>query len=124
MKLATLQIGLLSIILASHVSAQADERPFPALGNTYNVTWAKDADVGKGQIKVIRKGEDSWIFVEFSHLYLPRLPQPLPQPKPGPPSSDKPPKPPEWIKSDVNTREMWINTQWLVDATEINTEKK
>lgn len=120
MKATISRIALLSIILAGHVLAQADERPFPALGNTYNVTWAKDMGLGKGQIKVIRKGEDSWIFVEFSHLFLP----PTPQPKPGPPGSDNPPKPPEWIKSDVNTREMWINTQWLVDATEINTEKK
>jgi hypothetical protein len=117
MKLATLRIGLLSIILTSHVLAQADKRPFPALGNTYNVTWAKDAPGGKAQIKVLRTGEGSWIFVEYSHLYLPSPPQSQPRP----PSGEKPPKPLEWVKSDVNTREMWINTQWLVDATEVNT---
>jgi hypothetical protein len=117
MKASISRTALLSAILTSHVLAQADQRPFPAVGNTYNVTWAKDSPGGKAQIKVIRKGEGSWIFVEYSHLYQP--PQPFP-----PPISDKPPKPLEWVKSDINKREMWINTQWLVDASEINIDKK
>ncbi len=116
MKATISRIGLLSIVLASSVLAQTGNENFPAPGRTYNVAWAQGARVGKAQIKVPRKGDGSWIFVEYSHLYLPSLP--LPQPLPA--SGAKPPKPPEWVKSDVDTREIWINTQWLVDASEIN----
>ncbi len=115
MKASISRIGLLSIVLASSALAQTGNENFPAPGRTDNVTWAKDARVGKAQIKVLRKGDGSWIFVEYSHHYLPSLP-----PQPVPPSGEKPPKPPEWVKSDVDNRAIWINTQWLVDASEIN----
>ena len=75
--------------LTSSVLLKAAES-FPALSERYDVTWAEGSGMQNiSPIKVIRKGEGSWTFVE--HI----------QPGFHPP-----------IK-----RQRWVNTQWIVAAS-------
>ncbi len=103
---------------ATGLVAQAENEKFPTPGRIYNVTWPETARRGVGQIKVIRKGEGSWILVEYTQLFM----SSVPPPQPNSPASDKPQPPPKMEKG--TTKEMWINTQWLIDASEPETDKK
>ena len=114
MKASLSKIAQFAIIIASSPIAQADYSNFPDLGRTYTVIFAENARQGNGQIKVIRKGEGSWIFVEYTTLVHRRVAPPSP---PGTPE----PAPEEPKKL---TKNLWINTQWIVSASEPETEKK
>ena len=63
--------------------------------------FAENARQGNGQIKVIRKGEGSWIFVEYTTQIRTRV---APQGQPGTPQPA-----PEKLKTI--TKKLWINTQ-------------
>ena len=81
--------------------AQADNESFPDPGRIYDVMFAENARQGNGQIKVIRKGEGSWIFVEYTTQIRTRV---APQGQPGTPQPA-----PEKLKTI--TKKLWINTQ-------------
>ena len=104
MKTSISRIALFAIMVASGPFAQADNENFPNPGRTYDVIFAENAQHGDGQIKVIRKGEGSWILVEYTTQIKPRV-----FPPPG-----SPPPPPE----EAITKKLWINTQWIVSASE------
>lgn len=91
---------------SSGLSAQADNETFPTPGKTYDVIFAENAQQGHGQIKVIRKGEGSWILVEYTVRLVTSL---------APPTAPK-----------TITKKLWINTQWIVSASEpeVEAEKK
>jgi hypothetical protein len=108
-----LRILKISLILASSAFAETESDNFPALGKTYDVTWAESARQVREQIKVLRKGEGSWIFVESCYLYS------RPQ-QPSQPGSDAP----RGVKLEKGpTKKKWINTRWLIDASEPEAEK-
>jgi len=91
--------------------AKAENETFPDLGRTYDVFFAENARRVNGQIKVIRKGEGSWIFVEYTTRYL----------SIGPAPGTRPPAPEDF---KTTTKKLWINTQWIVSASEPKTENK
>lgn len=90
--------------------AHANNEPFPDPGRTYDVSFAENARQNSGQIKVIRKGEGSWIFVEYTTQdRLIVVPRGIPG-KPRPASEE--------LKLKKITKKLWINTQWIVTASE------
>lgn len=109
-------IALFAIMVAGSPFAQAENETFPELGRTYDVFFAENARVVNGQIKVIRKGEGSWIFVEYTVEVRTR-------PRVNPPENPPLP-PPNPDEAKRTTRKLWINTQWIVSATETESEKK
>jgi hypothetical protein len=117
MKSSISRIALFAIIVASSPIAQADNQTFPELGRTYTVIFAENARQGNGQIKVIRKGEGSWIFVEYTTLIHRRVAPPSPPVPPGTPQ-------PATEEAKRITKNLWINMQWIVSASEPETEKK
>jgi hypothetical protein len=115
MKTPISRIALFAIMtVAGSLFAQAENETFPEPGRTYDVFFAENARRDNGQIKVIRKGEGSWIFVEYTFKMRPRPRVVIP---PG-----APPPAPEEAKSI--TKKLWINTQWIVSASEPESEKK
>ena len=114
MKASISRIALFSIIVASSPLAQAANENFPDPGRIYDVIFAENARQGNGQIKVIRKGEGSWILVEYTTQIRTRVALPAP---PGTPQPS--PEEPKTI-----TKKLWVNTQWIVSASESEAEKK
>jgi hypothetical protein len=118
MKASFTKVAVFAIMTATGLVAHAENESFPASGRSYNVTWPENARRSVAQIKVIRKGEGTWILAEYTPLFM----RPVPPSQPGSPVGDKPLPPPKWEKGP--TKEMWINTQMLLDATEVEAEEK
>lgn len=100
--------------VAGSLLAKAENETFPELGRTYNVSFAENAQKDNGQIKVIRKGEGSWILVEYTFQ--------TPPPRQRVVQGGTPPSAPVEAKSI--TKKLWLNTHWIVSASEPEPEKK
>ena len=114
MKSSISQIAVFSLKAATGLVAQADNENFPDIGRTYDVIFAENARQASAQIKIIRKGEGSWIFVDYTTRIMARVAPPGP--------SGTPQLAPN--ESTTITKKLWINTQWIVSASEPETEKK
>ena len=99
-------------MVAGSSLAKADNENFPNPGGVYDVTFAETARQGNGQIKVIRKGEGTWVFVEFTQESTRRRAVQPGSPQPAP-------EEPKRI-----AKKLWINTQWIVSASERESEKQ
>ena len=113
MKASITRIALFALMVAGSPLAQADNENFPNTGRIYDVIFAETARQGNAQIKVIRKGEGTWIFVECTTTITPR-------PRVVEPGGQLPA-----LEQPKNmTKKLWINTQWIVSASEPESEKQ
>ena len=120
MKTSILKIALFIVLaLSGSLLAQADNEPFPSIGRIYNVSFTENSRQSGGQIKVIRKGEGSWIFVEYTM----RVRQPRPRVV-APGSQATPPEDVTHEAEHTVTKKLWMNTYWMVTASEIEAEKE
>ena len=115
-------ITLKSIIIAALIAflataasliAQPEKATFPTLRRTYDVEFSENARKQNGQIKVIHKGEGSWIYAEYTFKVRPG-------PRIAPPGGPLPPA----EEPKTLTKKMWLNTQWIVSASESEGDKK
>ena len=112
MKTRTLQIAILTILATATPVALAQDASFPDVGRSYDIAWAQDGKLADGKIKVIRKTDGPWIFVEYTYMkYVP-----------GPPAAPGS-QVPRVVPAPV-TKQLWVNTRWIVTASELEPEKK
>ena len=128
MKTLILRIAILTSLATATPIALAQVATFPDVGKSYNISWAQvgDGRLADGKIKVIRKTDGPWIFVEYT--YMRHDPSAHP-PRPGipkPPGSATPPGPPPISQESWTpvTKQLWINTHWIITASELEPEKK
>jgi hypothetical protein len=112
MKTSISRILVFAIIVAGSSLAKAENENFPTPPPPYDVSFAETARQGNGQIKVIRKGEGTWVFVEFTQLSPRRRAVQPGSPEPAPEEPKK------------VAKKLWINTQWIVTASEPKSEKQ
>ena len=106
------------------------QQAFPALGQSYDVSWAQqDGRMADGKIKVIRKGDGPWIFVEYTFIQYLSPPQPAVSMQHTVSGAPRPPRPPgpnqePQVSTTPVTKQLWINTHWILTASELDPEKK
>lgn len=105
------------MILAVGPLAGDDQKGFPALGKTYDVVFAETARHGRAQIKILSKGDGTWILVEFKLRDARIIPRPAASKTPQTPQT-----PP--VVNKMDPERLWINTQWIVSASELESEKE
>jgi len=129
MKTLILPIAILTCLATATPTALAQDTSFPEVGRTYNVFWApQDGRLADGKIKVIRKADGPWIFVEYTYMrYDPPAPAAVSSSTPAtPPARPKPVPPPQLDQANWTPvkKQLWINTNWILTASELEPEKK